>query len=168
MGTGGSAQGQEQHGAWHAEAALRAWAMVAFRVEASCRLMGGAASAASMAACCAATWRCTPSLTCAAAGRRGRLSAAAWLLATLSGGVAGLAGRPGSTDIPSASWEMGVGFDVLVDLEDLYSLPRHHITSLDEALFAGSGSQKYCTIRLYRPKSTVSIAIAYYEYDAGG
>src|SRR5690606_34265177 len=38
------------------------------------------------------------------------------------------------------------------------SLPRHHIGEPGSSLFLGSGSQKYCTIRLYCPRSTLFIA----------
>lgn len=41
----------------------------------------------------------------------------------------------------------------------LYSLPKHHIGESEAVSTDGSGSQKYCTIRLYR--STVVIVTPY-------
>ena len=41
----------------------------------------------------------------------------------------------------------------------LYSLPKHHIGESEAEATDGSGSQKYCTIRLYR--STVDIVTPY-------
>lgn len=41
----------------------------------------------------------------------------------------------------------------------LYSLPKHHIGESEAVSTDGSGSQKYCTIRLYR--STVVIVAPY-------
>lgn len=38
-----------------------------------------------------------------------------------------------------------------------YSLPRHHTGRVESPLLVGSGSQKYCTIRLYRLRSTAAI-----------
>lgn len=66
--------------------------------------------------------------------------------------------------------DVGYGVIYSLDLDSLvwsldgcggaYSLPRHHIDAAGTS-FLGSGSQKYCTMRLHFSMSTVMVGAAF-------
>lgn len=78
--------------------------------------------------------------------------------------------------------DLGYGVIYSLDLDSLawaldgcggaYSLPRHHIDAAGTS-FLGSGSQKYCTMRLHFSMSTVMVGAGFlwwvgWRYDDYG